>query len=428
MNEFEYRDGVLHCEGVALQSAADRFGTPLYVYSRSALVGSFQRLSAAFQKLQPRICFSIKSCHNLHVLRVLRKEGAWFDAVSIGEVRRALEAGAAAETIVFAGVGKTPEELALAVRLDVGCINIESEGELAALAELAARADKTIRAAVRINPDVDAITHPYTTTGKSENKFGVSFEAAREMLLVYTGHDHVRLSGLHVHIGSPVRTVAPYMEAINRLLAFIEEVRAAGAVIDAIDIGGGFPAAGDEQAPAIEEYASAVAPLLEGRALAVHLEPGRSIAADAGVLLAKALYVKQGATKRFVVVDAAMTELIRPALYRAEHFVWPVTPGADLVPENRLAGARLPQTVRVDVVGPVCESGDFLARDRWLPPVDPGDLLAVFSAGAYGAVMSSQYNSRPRAAEVLVSGEEAHLIRRRETYDDLVAAERDADR
>jgi diaminopimelate decarboxylase len=426
MSAFEYRGGELYCEDVPAAALAERFGTPLYVYARSELTQAYDRMAAAFAALSPTICFSIKSCHNLHVLRVLRERGAAFDAVSIGEVRRAIEAGAAGTDIVFAGVGKTHSEIDEALRLGVGCFNVESAEELDALRAAAAQIGGTVRAALRVNPDVDAHTHPYTTTGKQENKFGIEIGEARKLFRMYAGHAHARLSGIHVHIGSPVNTVEPYVETVKRTLALIDQLADDGVTIDLLNLGGGWGTCyQDDDAPPIDTYAAAIVPLLADRKLSIHLEPGRSIAASAGILLARVIYRKQSRARRFVIVDAAMTELIRPALYGAYHFIWPTVAGEAFVPTNRRADLDMPGLLTVDVVGPVCESSDFLAKGRALPPLEQGDLIAVFSAGAYGSVMSSQYNSRPRAAEVLVRGADASLIRRRETYDDLVAPERE---
>jgi diaminopimelate decarboxylase len=425
MEPFEYFNGVLHCERVSLTDVAERFETPTYVYSQGALVAHYDRLAQAFAALAPELCFAVKSCHNLHILRLLRDRGASFDVVSNGEVQRVIEAGGDPAKITFAGVGKTDREISTAIEAGVGCFNVESEGELEALIAHAKRADKVVHAALRINPDVDALTHPYTTTGKRENKFGVDLERASDLFARFANAPHVRLEGIHLHIGSPVNTVAPYVAAIRRTLALIDDLSRAGVVIDLLNLGGGWGVCyQDRDAATPEEYAEAIIPLLERRELHVRLEPGRCIAANAGVLLARTLYVKQGREHRFVICDAAMTDLIRPALYSAYHFLWPVEPGDGFIPPGHGMDLKLPGAVKVDVVGPVCESGDFLAKDRWLPPVKRGDLLAVFSAGAYGAVMSSQYNSRPRAAEVLVDGDSTRLIRRRETYDDLVSAER----
>jgi diaminopimelate decarboxylase len=426
MDPFAYRGGVLHAEDALVADIAQRFGTPVFVYSRKALVEGFDRLARAFAPLRPHICYSIKSCHNTHILRLLRERGAAFDAVSIGEIRRALEAGADPATIVFAGVGKTQAEIRAAVEGGVGCFNVESVGELEALAAVTQELKKPVRACLRVNPDVDPATHPYTTTGKKENKFGIERDVARELFKAYVQHPRLRLSGIHLHIGSPVYTIEPYVEAAEKALVLIDELRTAGVSIDLLNLGGGWPVSyQDDDAPPLEDYAAALTPLLQGRGLDIHLEPGRSIAANSGLLVARVIYTKQGRERRFVIVDAAMTDLIRPALYQAYHFLWPVAPGPEFTPTGRAAEMALPGLAPVDVVGPVCESSDFLAKQRPLPPILPGDLIAVFSAGAYGSVMGSQYNSRPRPPEVLVEGANARLIRRRETYDDLVATERD---
>lgn len=427
MDDFLYQGGELFCEEVAVSRIAEAFDTPTYIYSQRTLLANYDAVATAFAELDPEICFSIKSCHNLHVLRLLRERGAAFDAVSGGEVRRAIEAGADSARIVFAGVGKTESEMRDAITAGVGCFNVESAGELELLRACARSAGRRIRATLRINPDVDAQTHIYITTGKHENKFGVDLQAAQDIFARSLGDNEVLLCGIHLHIGSMVNTVEPYVEAITRALSFIAALRDSGHTIDTLNIGGGYGAAyQDNDAPAPRDYAARIVPLLTGRGLRVHLEPGRSISASAGILLARVLYTKDAVERRFVIVDAAMTDLLRPALYGAYHFVWPAAPGTPFVPPHRGEALRMAGTVRVDVVGPVCESADFLAKDRWLPPVKHGDLLAVFTAGAYGAVMSSQYNSRPRAAEVLVDGAAVRLIRRRETYDDLVAAEREA--
>lgn len=425
MDHFEYQDGVLHCEGFDLRDAAARFGTPLYVYSAQTLLDHYDRLHRAFTALGATLCYSVKSCHNLAILRLLNERGSAFDVVSGGELARALEAGADARRIVFAGVGKTDQEIRQAIDVDIGWFNVESEEELDNLATIASSAGRTARAMLRVNPDVDPQTHVYTTTGKRETKFGVDLERVRQVFRVFADRSGVDLCGIHVHIGSPVNKWEPYVEAITRSLELIDDLRRVGYAVHAINIGGGFGAHYDGgEAPSAATYADRIVPLLSARNLEVLLEPGRSIAANAGVLLARVLYTKSAGNKKYVIVDAAMTELMRPALYGAFHFVWPVAPRGGAVPSGRAKDVRLEGSVLVDVVGPVCESGDFLARDRWLPPLARGDLLCVFSAGAYGFVMSSQYNSRPRAAEVLVQGDAVRLIRRRETYDDLVSAER----
>lgn len=423
MDHFEYRQGTLHCEQVPLPALAQRFGTPLYVYSQATLLEHYQRLAEAFAPVEPLICYSVKCCSNLALLRVLRAAGSGFDVVSGGELYRALRAGADPRSIVFAGAGKTDAEIDEALAAGVGLLNIESVSELEQLAALAEERQTTIRAALRVNPDVDAHTHAYTTTGKKETKFGVDLDRAAGVFARFGRHPYLKLCGLHLHIGSPVNDVEPYRLSLERVLAFIGEQRAAGYTIDTLDVGGGFGAyyQGGEAPPATA-YARVMLPLLQGAGLRVILEPGRSIAANAGLLLARVLHTKESGQRRFVITDASMNELIRPALYGSYHFIWPVAaPGQ--VPPHRGPRQRFDDLVTCDVVGPVCESGDFLAKDRPLPPVKRGDLLGVFSAGAYAMSMASQYNSRPRAAEVLISGDRATLVRRRETYADLIAAE-----
>ena len=427
MDFFEYRDGALQCESVAASELADRFDTPLYAYSRRTFAHHFEGIRRAFAELDPLICFSIKSCQNTHICRLLREIGSGFDVVSGGELFRALRIGADPARIVFAGVGKTAREVREGLDAGVGLFNIESESELEQLIELAREHGTVADAALRVNPDVDPKTHKYTTTGKKETKFGVDLERAADVFRKYGRAESVRLRGIHLHIGSPVLDVTPYVRSIERGLGLIDALRSEGFALDTIDIGGGYGAHyHDEEAPGPAAYAEAIVPLLRGRGLRVILEPGRSIAANAGVILTRVLHVKQSGERRFVIVDAAMTELIRPALYGAYHFVWPVKAG-ECVPPSRGVEQPFEGLQRCDVVGAVCESSDFLAKDRWLPPVKRGDLLAIFSAGAYGMSMASQYNSRPRAAEVLVDGDDARLIRRRETYEDLVTAEESVD-
>lgn len=425
MDHFDYRSGVLHCENVPVPDVANEFGTPLYVYSAQTLIDHYRQFVEAFAELQPIICYSVKSCHNLHVCRLLHEQGASFDVVSGGELSRVLEIGADPSRVVFAGVGKTDTEIRQGIEAGIGWFNVESEAELENLIRLAGEAKRAVHAALRVNPDVDPQTHVYTTTGKKETKFGVDLDRARAVFDARGRNQWVRLSALHIHLGSPVNTVEPYVQAIAKVLGLIDELRSAGYGIDTLDIGGGFGAdytGGD--APPAGEYAARIVPLLRGTGLKIILEPGRAISANAGILVGRVLYTKHSGQARHVIVDASMTDLIRPALYGAYHFVWPVTVPPDLVPPHHGADLDLPGTESVNVVGPVCESGDFLAKQRSLPTLQRGELVAIFSAGAYGFVMSNQYNSRPRAAEVLIEGDRARLIRRRETYDDLVEPER----
>jgi len=425
MDPFVYRDGELYCEDVPVCRIAETAGTPTYVYAAAGFKDAYQSMAAAFSALNPTICYSIKSCQNLHIIRLLARLGAGMDIVSGGELYRALAADADPAKIVFAGVGKTDDEIHQAIDAGIGWFNIESEAELANLIRIAGEHKQTPCAALRVNPDVDPKTHRHTATGKRETKFGVDLERARRVFKEFGRDANVRLSGIHLHIGSPVYTVEPYVRAITKALGLIEELRTDGFAIDTLNLGGGYGASYEtDQSPTPAEYARAIVPLLADQNLKVILEPGRSISANAGILLVRTLYVKQGGDKHFIITDGAMTELIRPALYDAFHFAWPTRPGVRLIPPARRAKLEMEGTIEVDIVGPMCETGDFLARDRHLPPVQRGDLIAIFSAGAYGFAMASHYNSRPNAAEVLVEGDAFRTIRRRETYADLIAAER----
>lgn len=423
MDHFEYHNGDLVCEAVPVHDLVPRFGTPLYVYSAATLALHLQRMQTAFAPLDPLICFSIKSCPNLHILRFLAERGSGFDVVSGGELARALHIGAPPGKIVYAGVGKTSREIATALEAGIRTFNVESESELEQLIEIGRALSCRPTLALRVNPDVDPHTHEYTTTGRKETKFGVDIERAAGVFRRYARAPEVRLTGIHLHLGSPVNELVPYERAIARALDLIDQLRHDGYDIDTLDIGGGFGAhyRGGE-APAAADYARVIVPLLQGRGLRVILEPGRSIAANAGILVTRVLHTKQSGARRFIIVDAAMTDLIRPALYGAFHFVWPVHAGVRL-PLDRRTPSGAGDLLEYDIVGPVCESGDFLARERRLPPVERGELLAIFTAGAYGMSMASQYNSRPRPAEVLVQGDSARLIRRRETFEDLIAPE-----
>lgn len=427
MDRFAYQDGVLHCEDVSAAELAARFGTPLYVYSQDTLLGHYDRLRSGFAGLDPLICFSVKSCQNIHLLRLLAERGSGFDVVSGGELHRAMLAGAQPAQIVYAGVGKSDREIREAIAAQIGLFNVESESELRVLADIARDAGVRVEAALRVNPDVDAGTHDYTTTGRKQTKFGIDIERAADVFDAYRAIPDVWLRGIHLHIGSPVNRVEPYAAALRRGLKLLRELRGRGHTVDTLDMGGGFGAAYEgNEAPSLADYAAVIVPLLRDAGLRVILEPGRSIAANAGVLLTRVVHVKESGGRHFAIVDASMTELLRPALYQAYHFIWPVQAGTR-VPRTRGIDQSFDELVTYDVVGPVCESGDFLARGRALPPVARGDLLAVYATGAYGITMASQYNSRGRPAEVLVAGNTARRIRRRETYDDLVQAEQQLD-
>jgi len=427
MQGFEYRDGELVCEGVSVSAIAADAGTPAYVYSAAALVGEYRAIAEAFAPLKPTICFSIKSLSNLHVLALLREAGSGFDVVSGGELARALTAGADPGRVVYAGVAKTDREIRESLAAGIGLFNVESEAEFENISRLAAESGTLTRAALRINPDVyDPKTHSHTATGRKESKFGVDINRAEAFYDAYGRDEFVALDGIDLHIGSPIYSPDPYVRAISKTLDLIDTLSAKGFEIRLLDIGGGYASDYERGAsPRADDYAAQIVPLLEGRGLEIVLEPGRKIAADAGILLTEVQYTKDGPQRSFVIVDAAMTDLIRPALYGSEHFIWPVRlADGSPAPEQRF-DYQAPGGKVVDVVGGVCESSDFLCQARSLPPTKRGDVLAVFSAGAYGSVMGSQYNSRPRPPEILVQGDSFRTIRRRETYDDLTVTERE---
>ncbi|MFP3937173.1 MAG: diaminopimelate decarboxylase [Phycisphaerae bacterium] len=425
MDYFEYKNGALHCEDVPVADIVEHVGTPTYIYSAATLLGHYRRVAEAFAELEPTVCFSVKSLGNVHVLRLLADAGSGFDVVSGGELARVQAAGGDPRKVAFAGVGKTDREIREAIDADIMVFNVESEQEFENLSRLAAESGRKVRAALRINPDVyDPATHQYTTTGKKATKFGVDIDRAEPFFDAYGRDDNVLLDGVDMHLGSPIYSAEPYVRAIHRLLELIDRLRGKGLEISLLDLGGGFAADYEEgTSPLAADYAERILPLLRGRDLQLVLEPGRQIACNAGVLITTVQYVKQGGDKRFVICDAAMNDLLRPALYDAGHFAYPVRLREGERPPHRSPSYTPEGGVKVDLVGGVCETSDFLAKDRVLPPLERGDLVSVFSAGAYGFVMSSQYNARPRAAEVLVRGDWWRIIRPRETYDDLLAPE-----
>jgi diaminopimelate decarboxylase len=424
MDHFLYRNGQLYCEDLPVAQLAEEYGTPLYLYSQGAIVGSLKALQTAFAELEPLVCYSVKANSNLSILKVMAEAGSGFDVVSGGELYRVLKVGGDPRRTVFAGVGKTDEEIAAGLRAGVLMFNVESEAELDAIVRVAAAEGKVAPIALRVNPDVDPKTHRYISTGKKESKFGM--DIARSLALGQSIRDNrnVELSGVHMHIGSQITTVDPYAGAAGKAVELIGQFRAMGHPITWFNMGGGFGINyRGHEAREIAEFARVVVPAIKATGCRLLMEPGRVIAGNAGILVSRVLYTKQSGDKRFLIQDAAMNDLIRPALYESFHRIWPVR-----VPEGLPAPpddyeAAIAGTEPWDVVGPVCESGDFLAKDRALPRLDRGDLLAVFSAGAYGMVMASNYNTRPRAAEVLVNGSSARLVRRRETYEDLVEQE-----
>jgi diaminopimelate decarboxylase len=414
MNPFTYRNGVLHAEDVSLAQIAEAVGTPVYCYSSRGLTEAYERFAAALAGLRATVCFALKANSNLAVVRTFAALGAGADVVSEGELRRALAAGVPPQKIVFSGVGKTPAEMAFALAAGIGQFNVESEPELEALAEAARSAGRVAAAAIRVNPDVDARTHAKITTGKSENKFGIAFDRAGEVYRRGASLGGLRMTGLAVHIGSQLTTIDPFREAFAKVAGLAREIRAAGLALERLDLGGGLgvPYGGEEPAD-LAGYAEAVRQATEGLGCDLIFEPGRLLTAQAGVLLSRVIFVKDGAARRFVIVDAAMNDLIRPALYDAYHGVVPVM-------EPPAGAAR----ATADVVGPVCETGDVIAPQRLLPPLVAGDLIAIQSAGAYGAVMASEYNTRPLVPEVMVNGGRWEIIRPRPTYDMVLGLDR----
>ena len=410
---FERRQGELYAEDLALAGIARDYGTPCYVYSRAAFSRHYQAYAQALGDHPGMICYAVKANSNLAVLAVLARLGAGFDIVSGGELERVLRAGGDPSRVVFSGLGKTAEEMALALKAGIYCFNVESEPELALLSQVAGDLGMEAPVSLRVNPDVDAQTHPYISTGLKENKFGIDIKRAPEVYRRARSLPAIRIEGLDCHIGSQLTQLSPFMDALDRLLLLIDQLAGEGIDIHHLDLGGGLGVNyRDEQPPSSSDYLGAVRQRLGGRSLSLLLEPGRSIAANAGVLLTRVLYLKPTEHRNFAVIDAAMNDNIRPALYQAWQEIQPVS--------------QSEQAARTwDLVGPVCETGDFLGKDRKLA-LHPGDLLAMMSAGAYGFGMSSNYNSRGRPAEVMVDGDRAYLVRARETIDDQLRGEQAA--
>jgi diaminopimelate decarboxylase len=416
MHHFGYRGGTLHAEEVDLARLADEVGTPFYCYSTATLERHYRVLREAFAGLDPLVCYAIKANSNQAVIATLARLGAGMDVVSEGELRRARAAGVPADRIIFAGVGKTRGEMAYALGEGILGFNVESEPELDALSEVAAGLGRTARIALRINPDVDARTHAKISTGKAENKFGIPYADAPRLYAKAAGLPGIQVAGVHMHIGSQITDLAPFRDAFTLMRDLVGELRRAGHAIGHLDLGGGLGVphrTGNDIPPSPHAYAQVVRETVGDLGLDIVLEPGRLIVANAGILVARVIYAKRGSAKTFTIVDAAMNDLIRPTLYEAEHEIWPV----------REEAARTTPVVQ-DVVGPVCETGDYLALDRKLPPLAPGDLVAFMTAGAYGAVMSSAYNSRLLVPEVLVRGSDYAVVRPRPSFEDLIALDR----
>ncbi|MBB6289278.1 diaminopimelate decarboxylase [Pseudomonas sp. SJZ103] len=410
MDAFNYRDGELFAEGVALSAIAQRFGTPTYVYSRAHIEAQYRSFADPLEGVPHLVCYAVKANSNLGVLNVLARLGAGFDIVSRGELERVLAAGGQPDKIVFSGVGKSREDMRRALEVGVHCFNVESTDELERLQVVAAEMGVRAPISLRVNPDVDAGTHPYISTGLKENKFGIAIADAEDVYIRAAQLPNLEVLGVDCHIGSQLTTLPPFLDALDRLLALIDRLGECGIYLHHIDLGGGVGVRyRDEEPPAIADYIQAVRERIEGRDLTLMFEPGRYIVANAGVLLTQVEYLKHTEHKDFAIVDAAMNDLIRPALYQAWMNVTAVTP-------------RNSEVRAYDIVGPICETGDFLAKDRQLA-LEEGDLLVVHSAGAYGFVMSSNYNTRGRTAEVLVDGDQAFEVRRRETVAELYAGE-----
>jgi diaminopimelate decarboxylase len=412
MGVFRYQQGELHAEQVSLSDVAARYATPCYVYSRAALTNHFNAYDNALKSYPHRICYAVKSNSNLAVLNVLARLGAGFDIVSIGELERALAAGGDASKIVFSGVGKQVHEMRRALEVGVACFNVESIPELTRLNQVAGEMKKIAAISLRVNPDVDAQTHPYISTGLKENKFGIDIDEALAVYQQAATLPNLRIVGIDCHIGSQLLQLTPFLDALDRLLLLIDQLSDAGITIEHLDIGGGLGVRyRDETPPTPDEYMAALLAKIANRKLTLILEPGRSISANAGVLLTKVEYIKKTASKNFAILDCAMNDLLRPALYK----VW-----QDIIPVKETT-PNTPTTC-YDVVGPICETGDFLGKDRELS-ISENDLLAICSAGAYGFVMSSNYNTRNRPAEVMVDGDKMYLVKPRETLAQQMAGE-----
>jgi diaminopimelate decarboxylase len=412
MHHFEYKNNELFCEQVRIPEIAEKVGTPFYLYSQQTLVDHYRKLDTAFAAIDHLICYSIKANFNLALCKILREQGCGADIVSGGELYRALQAGFDPQKIVYAGVGKTAAEIEYALTSNILMFNVESMPEAELINQIASRLNKQAKIAVRINPDVDAHTHDYITTGKKENKFGIDYHDAPEFYRTVKKMAHLEVVGMHIHIGSQIATPQPYVDSIKRLIALYHQLRDEGIHLNIFNLGGGMGIVYSYEIPMpASELAKVILPLVKDLGCRLLLEPGRYLVGNAGILISKVLYVKKTHEKTFVIVDAAMTDLIRPALYDAYHEIQPVLKKGDA------------KQVEVDVVGPVCESSDFFALDRKMAEVQSGDLIAIMSAGAYGFAMASNYNCRPRPAEVLVEKDTFRIVRKREPYEDLMRQE-----
>ena len=425
MDNFKYINGKLFCEEVDLERMSG-IETPFYLYSWNTFRDHFLRFQESFREINPLICFAVKTCNNITILKGLASLGAGMDIVSGGELYLSSVAGVPAGQIVYAGVGKTVEEIELSIDMGIGFFNIESEPEFIRIEKIAARKSKVMNALLRVNPDeYDANTHAKTTTGKKGGKFGVDLEQVPEFFEAHGKSEFLKLAGLHIHLGSPIYSGKPYVKAIEKLIELIEQLKSKGFPIKNLDIGGGFAADYETGAsPSWDEYADDISTLLKPLAdsgIQIIIEPGRTISANAGILVTSVQYVKKaGLDRNIIITDTGMHHLIRPALYNANHFIWPVNPGEKFSVTERKLDMGFDGLEEYDVVGPICESADYLAKERKMPPVVSSDRLAIFTAGAYGMVMSSQYNSQPRPAEYLIDRDKIIMIRERESYEDLL--------
>jgi diaminopimelate decarboxylase len=409
---FHYRNGDFYCDDVSLASIAERFGTPAYVYSQRTILRNYESLRRTVSHIPGLICYSVKANSHLRILSLLRQAGAGFDVVSGGELMRALRAGASPDTIVFSGVGKTQDEIDAGLAAGILMFNVESAGELDLIESRANALNKVGRVSIRVNPDVEADTHPYISTGQMIHKFGVPKDEAPELYRLAARSPHLKVQGVACHIGSQILDVEPFLKALDEILIVARNLAAEGINVEVLDLGGGYGITyGAERPLDVELMARGLEERLSKASLRLVIEPGRALVGNAGALITRVLYVKRNQTKNFVVIDSGMNDLMRPTLYGSYHEIVPARGGTDV-------------RLLADIVGPLCESGDFFARDRDMPDVQPGDLLAVLTTGAYGFVLSSNYNTRPRPAEVLVNGAEAELIRERETVEGLMAGEK----
>jgi diaminopimelate decarboxylase len=425
MDSFAYKNGKLFAEGVAVEKIVNEVGTPVYIYSKATFMDHLKKIQTAYAGIDTTVCYSIKACGNINILKELAAAGSGFDIVSGGELFRAQQAGADMSKIVFAGVGKTDKEILEALNAGIGTFNIESEPELENLIALCKKHGKTTQAALRVNPDIKYDSHRHITTGVKETKFGVDIERTLKIYDQYANNGVVEMSAIHVHLGSGGKTITPYVEYVKKVMPLVDELRSKGHRIDTLDLGGGYGADYETgTVPSAADYAAGIVPLLKAAGLKLILEPGKSIIANAAIMLTRVVFKKTGGEKTFVIVDAGMNDLIRPCLYEAFHFIWPAQVDEKFVSEKRVKDLQMNGTEVVDVVGPICEGTDYFAKDRAMPPVERGDLVAVFTAGAYGYTMASNYNARPLCAEVLVDGKKFEIIRKRQTYEDLVELEK----